>query len=97
MTSRLTDVADCGLHKRTPYGIAGVSHTQFSIARFSGAIKFNGENYTYFPDTDELVRDDVLRWLKKSKKVQINPPQKLNNPFLGVYDPNHIVPARRTV
>lgn len=62
MTELLTD---CPLHRRTPFGITNVKLTQFSVARFYGAIKFNGENYTYIPDSDELIRDDVLRWLKK--------------------------------
>lgn len=65
--SHLSGVENCGLHKRTPYGITDVSMTQFSVARFSGACKFNGEFYTYFPDTDELIRDDVLRFLSKNK------------------------------
>ena len=42
--------------------------TQFSIARFYGGIKFNGETFTYLPDTDELIRDDVLRWRVKQLK-----------------------------
>lgn len=42
--------------------------TQFSIARFSGAITFNGDTFTYLPDTDELIRDDVLRWRREQLK-----------------------------
>ena len=61
-TSILVVVGVCGLHKRTPYGITNVSMTQFSIARHFGGIKYNGDDYTYFPHTDELIRDDVLRW-----------------------------------
>jgi hypothetical protein len=67
MTVKLSDIRDCGLHRRTPYGITNVTMTQFSIARHYGGIKFNGESYTYLPNTDELIRDDVLRWLKKKK------------------------------
>lgn len=63
--SALTGVENCGLHKRTVYGICGVSGSQFSIARFYGSIKFNGEMFTYLPDTDELIRDDVLKWKNK--------------------------------
>lgn len=68
MSTHLDGLEGCELHTRTPYGIKGVSQTQFSIARHYGAIKFNGETYTYFPDADELVRDDVLKWKKKQKK-----------------------------
>ena len=69
MTATHLDGLDrCDLHKRTPYGITNVRMTQFSIARHYGAIKFNGDTFIYFPDTDELVRDDVLKWKKKSQK-----------------------------
>ena len=42
--------------------------TPFSIARFYGGIKYNGESFTYLPDTDELIRDDALRWRVKQLK-----------------------------
>lgn len=64
----LDGVGNCGLHKRTPYGITNVSMTQFSIARHYGGIKFNGDHYVYLPDTDELIREDVLRWQKQEAK-----------------------------
>ena len=47
--------------------MTGVSQTQLSIARHFGGIFFNDEHYRYFPDTDELIRDDVVRWMKKQK------------------------------
>ena len=56
---------------REPYFIIrGVSQTQFSIARHYGRCKFNGSDYTYIDDTDELIRDDVLAWLAKRRKVE---------------------------
>jgi hypothetical protein len=58
------------LHKRTPYLIAGVSRSQFSIARHYGGTTYNGEAYTYIHETDELVRDDVLRLLAKRLREQ---------------------------
>jgi hypothetical protein len=58
------------LHKRTPYLIAGVSRSQFSIARHYGGTTYNGEAYTYIHETDELVRDDVLRLLVKLLREQ---------------------------
>ncbi len=42
-------------------GYANVSMTQLSIARHSGGANINGARYTYFPATDELWRDDVLK------------------------------------
>lgn len=41
-------------------GFMDVSHTQFSIARFYGGITYQGRHYVYFPEHDELWRDDVL-------------------------------------
>lgn len=62
----LSGVEECGLHRRTPYGITNVRETVFSVARFSGMCKFQGDDYTYLPETDELIRNDVLRWKKNS-------------------------------
>lgn len=46
----------------------GVSYTQLSIAwRYGGAI-VNNRHYTYFPETDELIREDVLQAVKKLRK-----------------------------
>jgi hypothetical protein len=44
-----------------PERIAGVSSTVFSTARLFGGCTVNGRSYTYDPDTDTLVRDDVLK------------------------------------
>jgi hypothetical protein len=55
-----------------PFLIGYASSGFFSIARHFGGIKYNGSHYMYFPDTDELVRDDVLRWLKKYRKENKN-------------------------
>lgn len=66
--SELTGLEECGLHRRTPYGMTNVRMTQFSIARFYGGITFNGDSYTYLPHTDELIRNDVLKWKRRQKK-----------------------------
>jgi len=65
--TRLSGLEDCPLSRKAPFGVTSVSTSQFSIARHYGGIRFNGEDYTYFPDTDELVRDDVLKWQGKNK------------------------------
>jgi DNA integrity scanning protein DisA with diadenylate cyclase activity len=46
----------------------GVSHTQLSIARHCGGITVNDQHYTYFPATDELIRDDVLQAVTTLRK-----------------------------
>jgi len=66
--SELSGLDECPLHKRTPFGISNVSMTQLSIARHYGGIKYNGDSYMYFPITDELVRDDVLKWKRNEEK-----------------------------
>ena len=66
-------VEACGLHRRTPYGMTNVSMTQLSIARHYGGIKYNGDSYTYLPKTDELIRDDVIKWQRKQKRAAKTP------------------------
>ena len=71
--SALLGVEACGLHRRTPYGMTNVSMTQLSIARYYGGCKFQGDIYTYLPHTDELIRNDVLKWQKKQKRAAKTP------------------------
>jgi hypothetical protein len=66
--SILDDIGDCPLHRRTPFGMKGVSQTQLSIARHYGGIVYQGDRYIYNTATDELIRDDVLRWKTKRGK-----------------------------
>ena len=58
------------LDKATPFAIGGVSQSQLSIARHYGGCKFQGRIYSYIPTTDELLRDDVVKWLTKHRKTQ---------------------------
>lgn len=58
------------LDRATPFAIGGVSQSQLSIARHYGGCKFQGRNYLYLPGTDELLRDDVVKWLAKHRKAQ---------------------------
>ena len=75
--SVLIGLEDCPLRRNTPFGMTNVSMTQLSIARQYGGIKFNGSDYTYFHETDELIRNDVLKWKrKKEKKESRQPPTK---------------------
>lgn len=55
------------LPRDTPYLIQGVSHGMFSIARHYGGAKYNGKFYSYVPTTDELIREDVVKWLAKRR------------------------------
>lgn len=71
------------LHKRTPYIIQDVTKTQFSIARFYGAISYNGESYLYNPATDELIRADVLRFIESSRRLT---KKKAKAPTLSLLD-----------
>lgn len=61
--SEVDALQESGLHRNTPYIIRGVSQGHLSIARYYGGAKFNGSDYSYVPDTDELIRDDVVKWL----------------------------------
>lgn len=44
-----------------------ISHTQLSVARHYGGCNFNGKYYVYEPDTDSLVREDVLKAERKKQ------------------------------
>jgi hypothetical protein len=67
------DLQLAGLHQRTPYAIHGVMNTQLSIARHYGGIHYQGEGYTYIPESDELVRNDVIKHLKTAQKKTPSP------------------------
>lgn len=56
------------LTRDTPFIIQGVSNTQLSIARHYGGCRFQNREYRYIPHTDELIRDDVVKWLVKFQK-----------------------------
>ena len=56
------------LPRGVSYGITGVMHTQFSIARHYGGIQWSGHHFTYFPEVDQLWRDDVLQAVAKLRK-----------------------------
>lgn len=57
------------LHRRAPYAIAGISQGMFSIARHYGRMTLQGCAYTYFPEHDECVRDDVLKLVRRLRKT----------------------------
>ena len=75
MTSHLTQseleaLESSDLPKDPPFLVRGVSHTQFSVARHYGGATFNGWSYVYLPATDELIRQDVMKWLKRRRKME---------------------------
>lgn len=47
-----------------------VSMTQLSIARHYGGAQLPGGSFTYIPHTDELIRDDVLRYVTKLRREE---------------------------
>jgi hypothetical protein len=55
-------------------GWADVGMTPLSLARHSGGATVNGHRYTYFPASDELWRDDVVKtvtaWRKEKKAAE---------------------------
>jgi len=51
-----------------PEEIHHVSQSQFSIARLTGGIVFNGATYVYDADNDKLIRKDIhLQRIAKCK------------------------------
>jgi hypothetical protein len=59
-----------GLEPWTPFVIQDVSRTQLSVARHYGGCLYRGKEYVYLPTTDELVRDDVVRWIATRRKEE---------------------------
>ena len=74
----LSGLEDCQLHRNSPYGVANVSHTQLSFARYCGAINFNGFKYFYNPMADELIREDVIKWKTKQWREKQKSTRKKN-------------------
>lgn len=65
-----------------PIGYMNVSRTQLSIARHYGGCTVQGRHYVYFPEHDELWRDDILAlvhgWRRTdamAKELPAMPPQ----------------------
>jgi hypothetical protein len=54
-----------GLQETLAY--ANVCDTQLSIARHYGGATVNGRSFYYLPDTDELLRRDVFRWIERRR------------------------------
>lgn len=67
--AEVESLKDLKLHRKTPYLIRGVSQTQFSIARHYGGTNFNGDSFTYCPETDECIRDDVHAKIMKDRRA----------------------------
>jgi len=60
-----------GLTRESPYAIAGVSQSQFSVARlYGGCTAYGGVRYVYVPPTDELIRADVIKFLAKYRAAE---------------------------
>jgi hypothetical protein len=52
----------------TNLAYANVSRTQLSIARHYGGCKIQCKHFIYNPTDDSLIREDVVKWLKKKLK-----------------------------
>lgn len=59
---------ESGLHKRSWYVIRNVSTSIFSVCRHYGGGVIQNEHYTYTPTTDELIRNDVLKFVMKQRR-----------------------------
>lgn len=75
-----------GLHRKNPYAISGVCNTQLSIARHYGGLVFRGDGYQYIQESDELIRDDVLRWLENRRKEQSKVTAEVENKQKDIFE-----------
>lgn len=53
---------------KAPNVILNCQQTHFSIAKYYGGVKAFDTTYTYFPDEDALVRDDLIDNLMNNLK-----------------------------
>lgn len=73
MTCYLTPEELCAiqnteLSRDTPFLIQAVTGSYFSVARMFGRATVQGWGYKYFPETDELVRHDVVKWAERRRR-----------------------------
>lgn len=47
-----------------------ISTSILSPAREYGALLIEGKPFIYIPETDQLLRDDFLQWLKEQRKAK---------------------------
>lgn len=65
--------------KNAPERIYNVSNSQLSVARFYGGCAFQGAGYTYFPEDDVLIRNDLLKNKLNIKSDSREKYQQLNS------------------
>ena len=73
----LDAVQSSGLDPFTPYVIEDVSMKPLRtllpglnllIGQYYGGCTYGGREYYYIPTTDELIREDVVRWIMARRK-----------------------------
>jgi hypothetical protein len=52
---------------REPLAYADISNTQLSVFRHYGGGSVNGHAFYYVPETDELLRHDVIKWIERQR------------------------------
>ena len=65
----LDAVQASGLDPFTPYVMQGASVGPLSIAWHYCGCTYAGRQYFYIPTTDELIREDVLKWVTKRREA----------------------------
>jgi len=68
--AELAALQESSLDPFTPFVIGDVSCTQLSIARHYGGCTYGGREYFYIPTTDELMREDVVRWITARREAE---------------------------
>ena len=73
--------------QEAPERIYGVSHSQFSVARYYGGCRYSGESYHYDANTDSLIRMDIWRGqIAKADKVAKDYEQKERDKWKAAQD-----------
>ena len=73
--------------QHAPFLITGVSSSIYSTARHAFGATVQGYAYTYLPDTDELIREDVAKWLRKRRADEAREQKRLARAVQYVLEP----------
>lgn len=54
-----------GFGEQSMWAFYRITGSVFSVARHYGGMSIGGKRYAYFPESDSLVRQDIVDWLTK--------------------------------
>ena len=65
MKTHIPDIQHCNISGKDPYIIYDVTNSDYSLATIHKRVRIGKSIYHYMPDTNELIRRDVIVWQAK--------------------------------